>query len=280
MIRVLNLGAGVQSTTLYLWAIDGEIEFDFAVFADTQEEPAAVYEHLQFLKSLNGPRIIETTVGSLGDNLANGKNSTGQRYISIPTFLAIDGEPSGIGRRQCTREYKIEPIEKAIRTELGLSKGERLPKDQTILQLMGLSFDEPKRVARVRDQFRGRRQWQAAFPLFDEFMTRTDCERYLEKRIPGHPVPRSACVFCPYHDDQEWMQIKQNDPAGWRRAVEIDRAIRLETSATNRGLRAKQYLHRSCQPLELVELNPNPKPRTQRMSFAVAEADCLGYCGR
>ena len=50
-LRILNLGAGVQSTTLYLMSIEGLVPaFDWAIFADTQEEPAAVYQHLEWLK--------------------------------------------------------------------------------------------------------------------------------------------------------------------------------------------------------------------------------------
>jgi len=55
-IRVLNLGAGVQSTMLFLMLVDGELEpVDIAFFADTGDEPKAVYEHLEFLKTLGGP---------------------------------------------------------------------------------------------------------------------------------------------------------------------------------------------------------------------------------
>lgn len=49
-LRVLSLGAGVQSTTVLLMSLAGEIEpFDVAVFADTQAEPAEVYTHLEKL---------------------------------------------------------------------------------------------------------------------------------------------------------------------------------------------------------------------------------------
>ena len=53
MLRVLSLGAGVQSTTLALMAAHGEITPmpERAIFADTQAEPAAVYEHLRWLMS-------------------------------------------------------------------------------------------------------------------------------------------------------------------------------------------------------------------------------------
>ena len=44
-LHILNLGAGVQSTTLYLMFMRGDIkpQIDYAIFADTGEEPEAVY---------------------------------------------------------------------------------------------------------------------------------------------------------------------------------------------------------------------------------------------
>ena len=278
-MRVLNLGAGVQSTRIYLEMCDGTIEpADVAIFSDTGDEPKAVYRHLEMLESLSGPPIVRVSNGNLGDNLIDGVNTTGQRFVSIPSFLSVDGEKNtGIGRRQCTKEYKIIPIERKIRGIAGSAKGRPLPKGVVVVQVFGLSFDEPKRVARVSDIYRGREQWKCEFPLFEDFVTRADCVNWLQRRLPGYVVPRSACVFCPYKSDEEWLFLKATDPEGWARAVQIDNAIRLETSACAKGLDAKQYLHRSCKPLELVQLNPR-KPDPQRV-FQWSEMDCEGMCG-
>ncbi len=111
--RVLNLGAGVQSTTLYLMYLAGEITpaIDCAIFADTGEEPQGVYDHLNWLKGLGGPPILVRSVGRLGEDLMRGRNSTGQRFASIPAFTAaVEGQQLGIVRRQCTKEYKVEVI--------------------------------------------------------------------------------------------------------------------------------------------------------------------------
>lgn len=278
-LRVLNLGAGVQSTALYLMAIDGELEFDLAIFADTGDEPRSVYDHLAWLKTLGGPEIIEVTAGNLGENLIKGVASGGyggRRFASIPTFLAVDGQRGGIGRRQCTSDFKIAPIEKEIRTRLGAGHGERVPKGNTVVQTFGLSFDEPKRVSRVRDQFRGSYYKSAEFPLFDWFMTRQDCVAYLKKRVPDREIPRSACVYCPYHSDDEWLRIK-SDPEAWARAVEIDNAIRDKTSACTRGMVAEQFLHRSCLPLVQIDFKPRPPNQTARFEFV--DRDCEGMCG-
>ena len=51
-LRILSLGAGVQSTVLALMAAKGEIGPmpDCAIFADTMYEPIGVYEHLNWLE--------------------------------------------------------------------------------------------------------------------------------------------------------------------------------------------------------------------------------------
>ena len=47
MKYILSLGAGVQSSTLALMAVRGEIEMpEAAIFADTGAEPKSVYEYL------------------------------------------------------------------------------------------------------------------------------------------------------------------------------------------------------------------------------------------
>lgn len=277
-LRVLNLGAGVQSTAIYLMIMDGDYPpIDFAVFADVGDEPESVYKHVAFLETLNGPAIHRVSRGCLGDNLINGVNADGQRHISIPTHLAIDGVLTAMGRRQCTSEYKILPIERYLRGKAGLQKGQRLKKEQTITQIFGLSFDEPRRVERVRANFHGRQGWNPEFPLFDDMMTREDCVAYLKRRLPGYTVPRSACVFCPYKRDSEWILLRDTDPKGWQRAVEIDRAIREETSVCTKGMNATQYLHKSCVPLEFVELKADPPDRQAK--FKWSDMDCEGMCG-
>ncbi len=207
-IHILNLGAGVQSTALYLMDRDGSLaeelslpRIDFAVFADTQDEPAEVYRHLEWLKSLpGGAPILTDTAGRLGDDLINGITAEGSRFASIPAFTSdTEGTPGGITRRQCTREYKTRVVERVIRRQiLGLEPKRPVPRDVRILQSFGLSFDEPRRVARVRDRYHAHPWADPAFPLFDLFMTRGDCLAYLARAAPGREIPRSACVFCPY----------------------------------------------------------------------------------
>lgn len=276
-MRVLNLGAGVQSTTIYLMMIDGEIPAaDVAIFADTGDEPVAVYEHLEYLKTLGGPEIRQVSAGNLGDSLINGVNAS-KRPTAIPAHLAHPDGSHGLGSRQCTGDFKFKPIEQEIRRLCGVQRRQRMPKGLEVTEVFGLSYDEPKRVARVKDRFVGRKGRYCEFPLFDEFMTRQECIAWLKKRLPDRVVPRSACVFCPFKTDDEWLRLKKEDPRGWERAVQIDRAIRDPKSSCNRDMRASQFLHRSREPLELVQLQPLSPDRQAKFSWS--QMDCEGMCG-
>jgi hypothetical protein len=181
--HVLNLGAGVQSTTVYLMYVRGEVTppIECAIFADTGEEPVAIYRHLEWLKSLNGPPIVSVSIGKLGDDLQQGRNSTGQRFASIPSFTAArEGHKVGIVRRQCTREYKIDPIERYIRGELlGMARGQRVPAGTMVHQSYGISLDEAGRSVRIRERLAERHWLTPVFPLLDRQMTRGDCYRWL-----------------------------------------------------------------------------------------------------
>ncbi len=274
-LHVLNLGAGVQSTTIYLMALDGDLPeypITHAIFADTQDEPEGVYRHLEWLKTLDGPKILTGTIGRLGDDLVKGVTSTGadaKRFASIPAFTKHVGEDKvGMTRRQCTSEYKIQVVEQIIRRELlGLKPRQRKPKDVTIVQYMGFSMDEPGRAGRARGRFEQRGWSQVEFPLFEPLqMTRHDCERYLADRVP-HLVPKSACVFCPYKSNASWREMKTSDPKAWRRAVEVDAAIRDDPK-----YEAELFVHRSGKPLADANLDENQG----EFDFM---AECEGGCG-
>ena len=149
----------MQSTALYLMALDGKFRIDLAIFADTQDEPAAVYQHLHWLRSLAGPPIWVRTAGKLGDDLVAGIDGRGNRFVSIPAFTRNEQGKVGMVRKQCTKTYKIEVCERAIRRELlGL-----MPKRN--------SWRPVRRAARVGAQVG--EAWK--------FSKRTDCEWSLSR---------------------------------------------------------------------------------------------------
>lgn len=279
---ILNLGAGVQSTTLYLMGMKGEVSFDAAVFADTGDEPQAVYHHLRWLISLNGPPILWRSRGRLSDDLMRGsiRGDTGrtrQRFAAIPAYTMIEGsDREGRTRRQCSKEYKVDVIERTIRREiLGLQPGRRVPKSVKLVQLVGISLDEAGRFERLK---RRRTLGEMRAPLIEKFMTRESCKQWLKEfgNVP-HETPRSACTFCPMHSDEEWLRVKAV-PEDWELAVKVDTRMREEGVIVNRNMEGEMFLHRSCQPLVQIDFQPRKKAHEGQAEMPFWR-ECLGVCG-
>jgi hypothetical protein len=230
--RVLSLGAGVQSTTVLLLALDGRIPpFDRIIFADTQDEPAVVYEHLARLCDIAPVDVV--TAGRLSD-------TTGSRFMPIPLY---DGR-GGMGRRQCTYQYKLRPIRQHLRS---------LHMDTVDLSVC-ISTDE---AYRAKDS--GLQWLTNVFPLLDLRWSRATCLDYLAERWP-HSVPRSACVYCPLKSDREWLDLREHQPDDWAAAVAFDE------SARKFG-----YVHRSERPLADAILRPEDAGQMV--------LECEGMCG-
>lgn len=241
-MRVLSLGAGVQSSTLLLMAVHGELSLDRAIFADTGWEPRAVYDWLgglQLAAGYAGIPMDVVTAGNLRDAIVTQRD---RGFASIPLHvLNLDGKP-GMLRRQCTDNYKLRPVRRRLR-ELGATR----VNPATIL--IGISWDE---VQRMRDS--DIRYAIHEYPLVDRRMTRTDCLRWLRERGYDDP-PKSACIGCPYMDNARWRDLRDNRPDEWADAVAVDAAIR-----RNHRIDGEAFLHRSRVPLPMVDLS-TPRER-------------------
>ena len=268
-LRVLSLGASVQSTTLALMAAHGEIGPmpDCAVFADTGWEPAAVYDHLAWLMSPNVlpfPVHVVSAGNILSDLL---RAASGERWTSIPAFTrTIRGVRVEIGmiRRQCTKDYKIRPIRRKVRELAGIAR-RRSPRTAIVEQWIGISFDE---VIRMKPSFEA---WQLnRWPLIERAMTRQDCLRWLDRHVYPRP-PKSSCVGCPFHSDAEWRRIRDGDPAAWSSAVAVDAALRTGL----RGIRGEVFLHRSAVPLAEADLST----AANAGQLDLWGNECAGICG-
>jgi hypothetical protein len=279
---ILSLGAGVQSSVLLLLSCLGILpKLDAAIFCDTQWEPAAVYTHLWWLAEQAAAAGIPVLIGSAGDlradmlrSMVRGTKDKEQRWVSMPLFTKDrETEHGGMIRRQCTQEYKLNVIERIIRRDiLGLRKGERGPADVHVQQWIGISLDEKKRM-RVSDK-----RWQTnQYPLIgwpeqtlEKRWTRAMCHQWFAEHYPSQMLPRSACIGCPFHSDEEWREMKEHRPDEFADACDFDYRIR-----TCGGMRGDVFLHASRIPLADVDFTvSNP---TQQNLFATQE--CLGMCG-
>lgn len=260
-LRLLSLGAGVQSTTVLLLACEGEIpRFDVALFADTGWEPRAVYAHLDRLTAHAERHGIPVRRVSAGDIRGDALDPR-HRFVSMPLHTLNPDGSRGLARRQCTSEYKIIPLKKAARELLGYPHPRRVPRGVYAEQAIGISTDE---VTRAKDS--GLRFLRNVFPLIDLGFDRARCVEFLAQRGFGETV-KSACVGCPFHGNAGWRWVRDNDPVGWAEAVEFDHAIRHgypHATAQGQELRGQFFLHRSCRPLDQVDLDAPATSRTAR----------------
>jgi hypothetical protein len=267
--RFLSLGAGVQSSTLALMIAHGELEpVDAAIFADTQWEPRKVYEWLDWLDAeiQRCPHpfpVHRVTAGSLRKNVIAKQNTTGGRFATVPWFITNPDGSKGMGRRQCTAEYKLNPLRRKQRELIGLAKGQRSRRVMAET-LIGISTDEALRMKPSRDKWA-----RSVWPLIDKGMSRQDCLRWMERK--GYPLPpKSSCIGCPFHSIHEWRAIKA-DPEAWADALEVDAVIREPV----RGMRGQQFMVAQRVPLAEVDLS-SAADHGQTDLFV---NECEGMCG-
>ena len=269
--RVLSLGAGVQSTVMALMSEKGEYGLpkpDIALFADTGWEPQAVYDHLKWLKTQVSFEIRTVSAGNIKENLRQGIMPNKSKFIGIPVFIDKNDGGNGIMRRQCTAEYKLKPIHQELRKILELKPRQPVPKDIKVEMWVGISVDEIVR------QKPSQEEWiEKKFPLIDNGLSRAQLHQWFQKHYPDRTLPKSACIGCPYHSDGIWKDMKENDPDSFMDAVQMDIELRSNPNITALVPDAKAFLHRSRQPLALVDFNNTTGYQDQM------NEECEGLCG-
>ena len=272
-LRVLSLGAGVQSSTLALMIEKGEVPMvDAAIFADVKGEPKAVYKHLDWLEKQLSYPVYRVTWRDLKQDIFDA--STGKYKAFTAPFFTKNPKTGKkkMLRRQCTFMYKINPVVQEVRRLLGLKKGQKRDKNTRVDMLMGISKDEIFRVKANRIPYINN-----IYPLIEKNFTRYNCLTWMSEK--GYPrPPRSACTFCPYHSNEEWKEIKK-DKEEWAEVVAMDRAIRHQERHKDKFKNSKEvldelYLHREGIPIDQVDFDKKKKDQLD-----LFQNECEGMCG-
>jgi hypothetical protein len=257
-MKVLSFGGGVQSVTIAYMCINGDLpKPDYAIFADPQWESKATYDYINSMKPIMERAGIPLIVRSKGNIRTDALS--GRRFASLPVFTEMGGK-IGMLRRQCTNEYKIQVVWKAIRELLNVPKHGRVK--EVVDMWLGISRDEairmkPSRVRWIRN----------VYPLIDKDMSRQGCKIYLKKHKIPEP-PKSACIGCPFHDDGFWRDMQKDSPVEFEDACKFDDQIRLNSK---KGIDGKIYLHRSAKPLREIKFDDG--------NYELWGEECEGHCG-
>jgi 3'-phosphoadenosine 5'-phosphosulfate sulfotransferase (PAPS reductase)/FAD synthetase len=276
LLRVLNLGAGTQSTAVALMHLDGTLPpIDAAIFADTGWEPREVYDHLSKLRARFAEARVPLVEVSADRNIRDATLDPTQSAASIPAFVENDGRAMMLPR-QCTREWKVDPVRRGtlelVRQRLGIDAPTwaSVPRDVYVEHVFGISRDEAVRARTPRD-------WRIInyYPLLELGWNRHETISYLTRL--GWDAPRSACIGCPFHSDDEWRRLRDERPDEWADAVQFDRQLRTASKFAQGGsaTRGQVYLHRSLLPLAEVDLS-TAEDHGQASLFG---GECEGMCG-
>jgi hypothetical protein len=319
MLRVISLGAGVQSSTMALMADRGLFgeRPDLAVFADTGDEPKKVYAWLAWLQyQLTYPVMILHPKMRLmvedGSMLTYKRGDrAGVEYWRnlIPYFSRDKEDPTkeGLMNRKCTSNYKIRRIIKYLRQSVhpevfrpwrmafnaDIRKARKstprregeiakdwaaryvatvTPPPPLIQTWIGISTDEAVRMKPSRDP------WiQHRWPLLDVMMSRAGCLLWMERNGFPRP-PKSACTYCPYHSDEQWLELFEEDREAFDEAVAHERRVQ-ENARRCPTTKAIPYLHRERIPLDQVDFKRRIKDAPQLTLFDAFNNECEGRCG-
>lgn len=256
-VRVISLGAGVQSSAMLLLGVEGAFGDlpDCAIFADTKGEPDNVYKWLDALEAFVAPfPIYRVSAGDLGAEYLAGK-----RRASIPAYSTTQHGKKTLLSQHCTFSFKKTPIRRKLRELVG-------PRG-TAESWIGISMDECHRM-KTSD-----RKWNPnRYPLIDLRLKRMDCAAVVLDRI-GVEAPKSACYFCPYHGEDYWLNLKRSNPKDFARAVEFDKQLRqIDGDKWERDI----FLHRSLKPLDQVKFRHEDQLAFDESGFG---NECQGLCG-
>lgn len=195
MKKILSFGGGLQTTALAILIVQGKLEVDEIVFADTGAEKPETY---WYMENYISPMLTEikmpfTVVRNIQPSRCGGLYEYCWHTQNIPSIY----------QRHCTDHYKIRPIRKHI------------GKDGVEL-LIGFSLDESYRARKKGNQREGRR-----FPLIEKGMTADDCRNII--REYGFPLPiKSSCYFCQFQHPVEWNWLKTNHPDLFQKALALE----------------------------------------------------------
>jgi hypothetical protein len=271
--NVISLGAGVQSSTMALMASRGElldIQVDFAIFADTQDESKKVYDWLDWLEGQLRFPVYRVTKGKLSEHvlmMRTKKNGAVYSKSDVPFYtLGKDGSEGMIPFRTCTADFKIQPILKELRNRCGIKRGQKV---QTVTSLIGISYDEQQRMKDSRDAWVVNR-----WPLVELKMRRYDCLEWMRRN--GYPEPpRSSCVYCPFHRNAEWRRLQTKEPEEFQKAVKFERDLQV-AKAKNDEFKSVPFLHNSRKPLDQIDFRSDVERGQGLLDF---QDECDGMCG-
>lgn len=274
--RFLSYGGGVQTIFLRLAIAKGiiPITIDAAICANTQREPDAVWEQIAWVEEevARSPYPSPFHVVSRGDlwnsaTLVRTRRDGQKKYVktAIPAYFR-NGNVKGLGRRSCTRDFKIAMVNAQARKLMG--KPRLYARDGVQMEMIiGITTDEA--VLRAKPNPKG--YIRNLYPLVDAGYSRADCHAWLDTNVPREIVS-SGCVECPHRTD--WGMLKPHELA---RLPESERL--LQKAYAEVGFDMVPYLHERRVPISQIKLSTRRRLNMKEEQRNLFLNECAGVCG-
>lgn len=222
MTSVVSYGGGVNSTALLIGMHERGERPNAILFADTGGEKPQTYEHIervrQWIDRVGFPPL--TTVGYT----ESAHGSLEQECLNNET---LPSKAFGFGG--CSVKWKRQPMDRWVAAwPDAVAAWER---GEQVTRLIGLHAGEMRR-GKIPDD----KKYCYRYPLREWGWVQADCEE-AHVRAGLTLACKSACFFCPAMRKAEVIQLANEHPDLFARAVAIERnAIEAGTLETVRGL--------------------------------------------
>ena len=255
-LHAFSFGGGVQSTAALVLAARGELPatddsnrwdvFIFANVGEGAEHPETlryVEEYAKPYAAEHGIELVEVqkrrrdgTPDDLRERIRRGYTPP-QASFPFPVRMN-NGMP---GRRSCTAEYKVRPIESELKRR---GASDEFP----AIVGLGITVDEVQRAKHWGKADPRSPSQVLEYPLLRLGMRREDSLRVIREAGLPEP-PRSACWFCPFHSLDEWRRLRRDQPELFVEAQEMEAAIGERQAQLGRR---PLWLTRYAQPIAQV----------------------------
>ena len=193
MKHILSYGGGVNSSALFFYLLEKEINLDLVIFADTGEESPETYDAVNRMEIIcKEKRIAFARVYRMHD----------MKKINLYDYYLEKKKVMSFMRRDCTGKFKVAPIRKHIREIFG--------KKETFVMYIGITFDEFHRCKKSNVKY-----IEQVYPFVDD---KIDRQGNLEILIKNKfKAEKSGCIGCIYNKKQTWIEMLQKNPKEFER---------------------------------------------------------------
>lgn len=205
---VVSFGGGVNSSAMLIGMRERGITPDLILFSDTGGEKPETYQHIEEMQEWcqrNAMPPIEVV-----------SYSTSRHGTLENECLNNETLPSkAFGFGGCSVKWKRQPMDK--RVEAWAPAKAAWERGEKVTRLIGLHAGEMRR-GKIPDT----EQYTYRYPLREWGWVQEDCRQAIERAGLSVPV-KSACFFCPAMRKAEVIQLAEQHPDLFERAVEMER---------------------------------------------------------